>query len=602
MLTARARRRTAASVACGTLAGALAAAFFVRLAWAVDAAFIGGSPLGSLAPELAGLALLALGRAAAAWAAEVCANAAASDAKAAVRDRLVRALIRRGPGGLAAERTGELARTLVGGVESIEAYAGQYLPQAALAAAVPLLVFVAVFALDPLSALVLAVTGPLIPLFTWLIGGAARARTRRQFVTLSRLSARFLDGVRALPVLKAFGCADREAAVIARASDRFRAVTMSVLRVAFLSALTLELLATIGVAIVAVEVGLRLLYARLAFRDAFAVLLLAPEFYRPLRNLGAAFHAGLAGREALARVREIEGPEAPGPEPRLEPRPDLVVASRAQAMRAPLPAPPHFVAGRPPRRDANDAAGSPPAISFRRVAFSYPGAGRPAVAGIDLEIPAGRTLALVGPSGSGKTTLAGLLLRFLEPDAGEILAGGVPLRAWARDEWLGQVAWVPQQPHVFHGTIRDNLRLARPDAGDGALAEALERARADAFVRGLPAGLDTPVGERGQRLSGGEAQRIALARAFLKDAPILVLDEPTAHLDPGHEAAIRASMSELRQGRTVLLIAHRLTTVADADTVAVLAGGRLVEAGTRESLLASGGRYAAMLAAYGGAA
>jgi len=608
VLTPRARRRTIASVVCGTVAGALAVAFSVLLGTAVDAVFAGGRTLASLQGLLAGLAALAAARAGASWLGEVSAHAAAGDVKIAMRDGLVRALLRRGPRGASAERTGELVNTLVGGVESVEAYAGQYLPQAGLAATVPVLVLAAVLAIDPLSALVLAVTGPLIPLFTWLVGGTARARTRRQFVTLSRLSARFLDAVQALPLLRAFGRADAEAGAIARASERFRAVTMSALRVAFVSALTLELLAAIGVAIIAVEVGLRLLYARLAFRDAFTVLLLAPEFYRPLRNLGAAFHAGLAGREALARVREIERPEAPRaapgpvPEPRPEPTPDVIASSRAEAIHAPALAPPHPTGVRRSRRDASDAAGSPPAVAVRRVAFSYPGAERPALDRVDLDIPPGGTLALVGPSGSGKSTVARLLLRFLDPDSGAILVDGVPLGGMDADQWRRAVAWVPQQPHLFHGTIRDNLRLARPEAGEASIAEALERAHADAFVRSLPLGLDTPVGERGQRLSGGEAQRIALARAFLKDAPLLVLDEPTAHLDPGHEAAIRESMAELRRGRTVLLIAHRLTTVADADALAVLFGGRVVEIGAPGALRAAGGRYASMLRAYGGAA
>ncbi len=237
-------------------------------------------------------------------------------------------------------------------------------------------------------------------------------------------------------------------------------------------------------------------------------------------------------------------------------------------------------AGQGETRGARTARG-PPRWRSGMCRSAYAAGGRRAVDALDIEVPAGRTLALVGPSGSGKTTIARLLLRFLDPDAGEIRVDGVPLGGMDADRWRRAVAWVPQQPHLFHGTIRDNLRLARPEAGEGAIAEALERAHADAFVRSLPLGLDTPVGERGQRLSGGEAQRIALARAFLKDAPLLVLDEPTAHLDPGYEAAIRESMAELRRGRTVLLIAHRLTTVADADALAVLSGGCVVEQSAR---------------------
>ncbi len=566
MLTTRARRRLAASVACGTLAGALAVLQLVILGRMLDEAFLGGKPAASLLPAAALASAAAIARGLAAWAGDVLAHSAAGLVKVSLRDRLTGAILGRGPRGIAGERTGALTSTLVGGIEAVESYASQYLPQAALALIVPLLVLAVVFALDPLSGAVLAVTGPLIPVFMYLIGSEAHERTRRQFVALSRLSSRFLDAVHALPLLQAYGRAGDETSAVARASGRFQAITMSVLRVAFLSALVLELLATIGVAIVAVEVGLRLLYARITFRQAFTVLLLAPEFYRPLRTLGAAFHAGLAGREALAEVRAIEAG---------------VVAS-------PPPAPP----GR--------AAGGPPRVVLRGISFAYRLGGPRVVRDVDLEIPAGRTLAIVGPSGSGKTTIARLVLGLLEPDAGEILVDGCPLAARHADAWRQRTAWVPQHPYLFHGTVLENLRIAYPGASMVEIERALARAHADAFVRRLPQGLDTQVGERGQRLSGGQAQRIALARAFLKNAPLLVLDEPTAQLDPLHESAVRESMAGLSAGRTVLLIAHRLTTVAAADAVAVLANGRVVEYGTPRDLAAAGGRYAAMLAAYGG--
>jgi thiol reductant ABC exporter CydD subunit len=566
VLTTRARRRISASITCGTLAGALAILQFILLGRAVDGAFLAGRSLADLRPILAWLVGAAIGRGLASWAAEVLAHSAAGVVKVSLRDGLVAAVLRRGPRRIADERAGELTHILVGGVEAVEAYVSQYLPQVALAGTVPLLVLMVVLALDPLSAVVLIATGPLIPLFMYLIGGAARERTRRQFVTLSRLSARFLDAIHALPMLTAFGRAADESAAIARASERFRAITMSVLRVAFLSALALELLATIGVAIVAVEVGLRLLYGRIAFRSAFTVLLLAPEFYRPLRHLGSAFHAGLAGREALAQIRVLnpEPPRAPAP----------VSSSPSQT--------------------------APPAVIMRGLSFGYRETGPPAVRDVHLEIPAGQTLALVGPSGSGKTTIARLLLRFLDPDAGVILVDGQPLDGQHPDEWRRRVAWVPQQPYLFHGTVLENLLIARPGASAVEVERALKKAHADAFVRQLPQGLATPVGERGQRLSGGQAQRIALARAFLKDAPLLILDEPTAQLDPENEQAVRESMASLCAGRSVLLIAHRLTTVAGADAIAVLAEGRVVELGTHRALVESGGSYASMVAAYGG--
>jgi thiol reductant ABC exporter CydD subunit len=424
---------------------------------------------------------------------------------------------------------------------------------------------------------VLLLTFPLIPLFMWLIGESAREKTHRQWVTLSRLAARFLDAVQGLPTLRAFGRAGEEADAVARASERHREVTMGVLRLAFLSALALEALATLGTAVVAVEVGLRLLYARVAFREALFALLLTPEFYRPLRALGASFHAGMAGKEAAGRIAEVL--EAGGPL-----------------------AAPAVLEDTPPGAPATTRKGAEaPAIAFEGVRFSYDPARPPALDGFSLALPRASTVALVGPSGAGKTTAAQLLLRFLEPGAGAITIDGSPLAVRAPEEWRARVAWVPQRPRLFHGTLRDNVALARPRATDAELEEAAARARLDAVLRALPRGWETPVGEAGERLSGGEARRVALARAFLKDAPVLVLDEPTAQLDPETEAAVVDAVGELRQGRTVLLVAHRLTTVAAADRVALVARGRVIEEGTPRELAAAGGGYARLVAAWQGA-
>jgi thiol reductant ABC exporter CydD subunit len=546
------------------------------IASAVDAAFFRGAGLGDIAPLLLAIVGLAGLRAAAAWGQEVLAQGFSGSVRLVLRDRLLRRLLALGPRFASGERTGELTNTLVGGVDALDAYLAQYLPQASLAALVPPLVLLAVLWADPLSALVLLLTFPLIPLFMWLVGGAAEERTRWQWVTLSRLAARFLDALEGLPTLRAFGRADDEAEAIARASERHREVTMGVLRLAFLSALVLEALATLATAVVAVEVGLRLLYARIEFREALFVLVLTPEFYRPLRALGAAFHAGMAGQEAAGRIAELL--EAGGP-----------LAAPAVARAGPA-----AEAGPAPRA-------MPPAITFEDVRFAYGAARGPALDGFSLALPAGATVALVGPTGAGKTTAAQLLLRFLEPDRGVVTVDGVPLGELAPEEWRRRVGWVPQRPRLFHGTVRENVTLARPGASDGELAAAASRAHLDDVLRELPRGWETPVGEAGERLSGGEGQRVALARAFLKDSPVLVLDEPTAGLDPESEAAVVDAIEGLRKGRTVLLVAHRLTTATRADRIALVAHGKVVEEGPPAELSAAGRGYARLLAAWRGA-
>lgn len=589
-------RDLAPAVACGGLAGVVIVAQAALLSRVVDQAFLGGAPLPALWSLLVALAGAAALRALLAWLQEDLAQRASARVRLAVRDHLVRRVLALGPRYAAGERAGELANTLLGGVEVLDAYVAQYLPQAALAALVPGIVLAAVLWKDPLSALVLALSYPLVPLFMWLIGSAAEARTRRQWQLLSRLAARFQDALAGLTTLKAFSRVEDELRLLEGVNERHRVVTLEVLRLAFVSALVLEALATLGTAVVAVEVGLRLLYARLAFGEALFVLVLAPDFYRPLRALGAAFHAGMAGREAarrMAAIHESEGPLA---------APGLLAGEASEAMRTDLSRPPERVAAVDDarRREASSRAAAP-RVRFDAVSFSYqPGRGS-ALDGVTLEIPPGETLALVGPTGAGKTTAAQLLLRFLEPGAGRILVDGAPLAERTPEEWRRHVAWVPQQPRLFHASLRDNLLLARGDASGAELDRALSLAGLDALVRSLPRGLDTPLGEGGERLSGGEAQRVALARAFLKDAPLLVLDEPTAQLDLRTEALVLGAVRRLRQGRTVLLVAHRLTTVAAAERVAVLSGGRLVEQGSPGALARSGTIYPRLLAAWGGA-
>ncbi|HHW14699.1 MAG TPA: thiol reductant ABC exporter subunit CydD, partial [Firmicutes bacterium] len=475
-----------------------------------------------------------------------------------------------GPVFAAGERRGELVTALTEGVDALEPYLARYLPQLALTALVPLLILGFVFPADRLSGFLLLLTAPLLPLFMALIGRETERLSERQWATLGRLGAHFLDVLQGLDTLKLFGRSREQAAVIAQASQDFHAATLRVLRVAFLSALALELLASLSTALVAVTLGLRLLAGRLPFGRALFVLLLVPEFYAPFRLLASRFHAGLAGASASRRL---------------------------SALLASATAPD----GSLPTDSADLRRGTALSLTLEDVHFAYDGGTRPALSGVSFVLRPGERVALVGPSGAGKSTLLRLILRFLRPDRGWILVDGRPLSEIPAGEWYRQVALVPQEPHLFYGTAAENLRLAAPGASDTELRAAAKLAGADEFLRRLPQGYDTLLGERGLRLSGGEAQRLALARAFLKDAPLLLLDEPAAGLDPESEALVQEALARLGAGRTVLAVAHRLSTAAQADRIVVLDGGRVVEEGRHSDLLAQNGLYARLARAWWGA-
>jgi thiol reductant ABC exporter CydD subunit len=566
------------AIALGAAGGVVIVVQAYLLSLVVSQVFLDGQALASILSLLAAFLVLSLLRVGLTWVAEAAVDRVANRVKHDLRARLAAHLLALGPAYARDERTGELANTAVEGIEALDAYFRQYLPQLALAALVPLIVLLFVFPLDWVSGLVMLLTAPLIPVFMILIGSLAESLTRQQWTSLSRMSAHFLDVLQGLTTLKLFGRSREQFRIIAQISDQFRDATMGVLRVAFLSALVLEMVATISTAVVAVQIGLRLLYGGLTFQEGFFVLLLAPEFYLPLRMLGTRFHAGMQGVAAAQRIFEVLDTPAPGgPEP--------------------APAPSAAPAGEVRREPASP----PPArfdLCFSDVHYAYDGGQRPALNGLSFDLSHGESIALVGPSGAGKSTVAYLLLRFIEPDRGTITVGGTPLRSLPPAAWREQVAWVPQQPYLFHGTVAENIRLARPDAGLDRVARAARQASADGFIEALPQGYDTLIGERGARLSGGEAQRIALARAFLKDAPLLILDEATANLDPEIEALVQEAMGRLLPGRTTLIIAHRLSTVYRAGRIVVLDRGRLAEEGTHADLMRQGGLYRQMVGAY----
>ncbi len=524
--------------------------------------FLQGWGFPEAGPLLAWLALLILARLGVNWGQEVAGAWLSRRVRQGLRQQIHAALLEKSPLELQHESTGELVQTLTQGIETLDVYYAQYLPQIIQAALVPACLLVAVSSSDWLSGLILLLTGPLIPVFMQLVGSMSSALTRRQWDMLRQMSAYFLDLIQGLVTLKLLGRSQDQARAIAQVSERFRQVTMQVLRLAFLSALTLELLSTLSTAIIAVQIGLRLLDGKLAFATAFFILVLAPEYYLPFRQLGLRFHAAMPALQATERIFNLLPTAGVSP-------PQPAVADRAEKI----------------------------AIHFEQVSCAYrPGA--PVLQDLSLDLPPGSLTALVGPSGAGKSTLAALLLRFAGPDSGVITVNGQDLQGLPPQAWRSQVAWVPQSPHFFTATILENIRLARPLASRAEVIAAAQRAQADEFVQALPQGYDTLLAEGAQSLSAGQRQRLALARAFLKDAALLILDEPTANLDPTTEAAIQQGLGELARGRSALVIAHRLNTIQRADRVLVLQGGRLVQQGTPAELASQPGLYRQMLAAW----
>ncbi|MFD8551504.1 thiol reductant ABC exporter subunit CydD [Streptomyces fradiae] len=524
-----------AVVLLGLVGAGLVVAQAMLVAEVVVGAFQDGMAVGDLTLPLVLLAAVAVGRGLVSWLTELAAHRASAAVKSELRGRLLERAAALGPGWLGGQRTGSLVALATRGVDALDDYFARYLPQLGLAVVVPVAVLARIVTEDWVSAAIIVVTLPLIPVFMILIGWATQARMDRQWRLLSRLSGHFLDVVAGLPTLKVFGRAKAQAESIRAITGRYRRATLRTLRVAFLSSFALELLSTLSVALVAVGIGMRLVHGTLDLHTGLVILILAPEAYLPLRQVGTQYHAAAEGLSAAEEVFAVL--ESPMREPGTEVLP-----------------------------------GGPVRIELDAVTVRHEGRSEPSLDRASLVVEPGETVALTGPSGVGKSTLLDVVLGFTVPDAGTVRAGGTDVAALDPERWREHIAWVPQRPYLFAGTIAENVRLARPEADDDAVRAALREAGAD-FVDHLPAGVGTPLGEDGAGLSAGQRQRLALARAFLADRPVLLLDEPTAALDGATEEAVVEAVRRLAAGRTVLLVVHRPALLAVADRVVTLRPG-----------------------------
>jgi len=562
------------TAALGWLAGLAVIAQAFCLSRIIHGVFIDARPREALAGAFAAFAAAVLVRAALAWLREASAFSAGERIRSQVRLQLLERITARGPAFTRGEHTGALTSVLVEQVEGLQDFYALYLPQLALVLVLPLTIAAAVFPLSWAAGGVLLATAPLIPLFTILVGMGAENISQRHFQALARMSAHFLDVLQGLATLKLFGRSRDEAERIARVSADFRRRTMGVLRVAFLSSAVLEFFTSLSIALVAVYLGMSYLgyfsfgmYGRpLTLADGLFILLLAPEFFLPLRELGAHYHARAQALAAADRIRGLlEGP-APG------------------------------MSGGTLRPETAGGVH----IRCRRLQLAYEDGRRPALKGVSLDLTPNQSTALIGGSGAGKSSLVFLLLGFLRPDEGEIVVNEVSLGDIDPEWWQQQLGWIGQSPALFHGSIRDNLRMGRPAAGGEEILAAAKAAGVLDFTDRLPQGLDTPVGEQGVGLSRGQAQRVALGRVFLKNAPVLLLDEPCAGLDAETERLVTGAIESLRAGRTVLTVTHRLADIHRADRILVIEEGRIIEAGNPADLMAAGGPFQSLTGALPG--
>ena len=548
----------AGTIISGCLCGGLIVGQAYGLALLIDRVFMKGQNLEQVLPLLLALLVIISLRALLSWLEEWLALQLARGVQTDLRRAWLDKIERLGPVQLKTEKTGELLYLFTEGLDTLQAYFGKYLPQLFKSGILPLLFLGFIFPQDLITGLILAVTAPMLPVFMVLIGRWAEAATKKQWQVLSRMTGYFQDILQGLVTLKMLNQSRRHGEQVEAVSEDFRRTSLKVLRIAFLSALTMELFSTISIALVAVGLGVRLVEGMLGFQIAFFLLLLAPEFYLPIRSLGNQYHASLNGVEAAERIfRFLAEPE------------EVKLAVGGQKASG--------------RID----------ICFEQVDYQYEKENL-VLKQVSFTVVPGEKVALVGSSGGGKSTILHLLMGFITPGGGRILVGGQDLAAVDLETWRTQIAWIPQKPYILAGTIKENLLLGQEEITGEELAGACRRFGLQQLIEQLPEGYETRIGPGGRPLSGGQEQLLAITRAGLKQAPVLLLDEATANLDLLREDEVQRALSELMEGKTVLAVAHRLQTISKMDKILVLEAGCIAEMGAHQELLRKDGPYRAL--------
>ncbi|MBA2875856.1 thiol reductant ABC exporter subunit CydD [Thermaerobacillus caldiproteolyticus] len=472
------------------------------------------------------------------------------------RESLLQKLFQLGPRFVKEEGSGQTVTLVMEGMMKFRRYLELILPKLMNSAIIPFMICMFIFFVNIRSAVILGLAVPILIVFMILLGLAAKMKADRQYKTYQMLSNHFVDSLRGLETLKYLGLSRQHINKIILVSERYRRATMGTLRIAFLSSFALDFFTMLSIATVAVFLGMDLINGKMELHQALTILILAPEYFLPIREVGADYHATLDGKEAGKKIQEILNKES------------------LQQKQDPIP-----------------LWKSTSTFSVEGVSVHFPDSDRPALRDIQFSVSGSKKIGIIGASGAGKSTLIDVLSGFLTPSSGQFQVNGKRLTTLSQLNWQSQITYIPQHPYIFHDTVLNNIRFYNPEATMKEVEEAAERAGLTEVIHSLPKGFETIIGEGGRSLSGGQEQRIALARAFLSNRPVIMLDEPTAHLDIETEYELKETMLQLFNGKLVFFATHRLHWMLDMDQIIVLDQGKIVEIGTHEQLIGQNSTY-----------